>query len=345
MPELPFVSILISTMDRRELLAQTLESLRRLDYPRERIELVVVEETSTPRDPGADRYIVLPRERRGFAWSRNAALQAASHPLVAFTDDDVVVDPNWLRELVAPFENREVGAVAGAVLARPCGILGKTEIVLGFPGGGLKRIARAGEQPSPTHALSTVNAAARREILDRLGGFSERTGIYGGEDSELFGRLTENHLAIFNPRALVYHAARDSLVGIARWFYRRGVSAIALVHLAARRRAGLALRELRNSLAVRLAVVTALVLAFHAPAVLSLVILAAIYYLVMLFRFRFAWRRMGLPVLLLTPATKLLMDASFDLGRARGVLLWASGAFDKDAGAPLDAQRGVSRSR
>ena len=335
-PELPYVSVLISTMDRRELLRQVLESLRRMDYPGEKIELVVVEETSSPEDPGADRYVVLPREGHGFAWSRNAALGAASHPLVAFTDDDVIVDPNWLRELVTPFQNPEVAAVAGAVLAQPSGILGRTEIVLGFPGGGLRRIARAGDAPAPTRGLSTVNAAARRDILNQLGGFSESTGIYGGEDSELFGRLTERYPAIFNPRALVYHRARDSIRGIAGWLYRRGISAIALLHLARSKRFQLVLRELRISLSVRLAVVTALLVAVEAPVLISLSMLAAIYYVVTLVCYRFAWQRMGLSVLLLTPITKLLMDASFDVGRIRGLSLWISGAFDNKNPMPLD---------
>jgi len=343
-PELPHVSVLISTMDRRELLRQAIASLGRLDYPRDRIELIVVEETSSPEDPGADRYIVLPREGRGFAWSRNAALRAASHSLVAFTDDDVIVDPNWLRELVDPFQDAEIAAVAGAVLAQPSGLLGKTEIVLGFPGGGLRRVARAGDGLAPTRGLSTVNAAARRELLTELGGFAESTGIYGGEDSELFGRLTERYAAVFNPRALVYHRARDSMGGIARWFYRRGISAMALLHLARTHRFRRALRELGTSLSIRLAVFTVLLVAVGAPVLRSLSILAAVYYFVTLVRYRFAWQRMGPSVLLLTPITKLLMDAAFDVGRYRGLLLWLSGAFDDKDPMRFDTERGASRS-
>ena len=187
---------------------------------------------------------------------------------------------------MTPFQDPEVAAVAGAVLAQPSGILGRTEIVLGFPGGGLRRIARAGDAPAPTRGLSTVNAAARRDILNQLGGFSESTGIYGGEDSELFGRLTERYPAIFNPRALVYHRARDSIRGIAGWLYRRGISAIALLHLARSKRFQLVLRELRISLSVRLAVVTALLVSVEAPVLISLSMLAAIYYVVTLVRYR-----------------------------------------------------------
>ena len=327
--EPPFVSVLISTKDRRDLLRQALESLRQLDYPRDKMELVVVEETSQPEDPGVDQYVVLPREGRGFAWSRNAALEAATHPLVAFTDDDCIVDRRWLRELAAPFEDGEIGAVAGAVLAQPCGLLGKTEIVLGFPGGGLRRIAWAQEQIRPVLGLSTVNAAARREILETLGGFSESTGIYGGEDSDLFGRLTKDHLAVFNPRALVHHKARDSAIGIARWLYRRGISALNLVRLSRTNRFRSVLDELRSSFLLRLGFVIALLSVLGAPMPAALLVLAVSYYALMIFRYRFAWRPMGLVVLLLTPLSKVLMDTAFDLGRLKGFLLWLTGGFEE----------------
>ena len=325
--ESPFVSVLISTKDRRDLLRQTLESLWQLDYPREKMEVVVVEETSRPEDPGVDRYVVLPREGRGFAWSRNAALRVASHPLVAFTDDDCIVDRRWLRELAAPFEDPEIGAVAGAVLAQPSGLLGKTEIVLGFPGGGLRRIAWAQDQIRPVSGLSTVNAAARRNILETLGGFSEATGIYGGEDSDLFGRLTERHRAVFNPRAMVHHRARDSVGGVAGWLYRRGISAIVLVRISRTHRLRAVLAELRSSPFLRLGFVTALLYSLGAPMATSLFVLAVVYYALMIVRYRFAWRPMGLSVLLLTPLTKVLMDAAFDVGRLKGLLLWFSGSF------------------
>lgn len=323
---LPAVSVLLSSKDRRELLCQAVASLRELDYPPDRLEIVVVEETDSPKDPGADRYVPLPRWGKGFAWSRNAALQAATHPLVAFTDDDCRVDRHWLRELVAPFRSPTVAAVAGGVLSTPCGLVGKTEIVLGFPGGGLKRIFKADDEGwSPTRDLSTVNSAARRERLEELGGFCEATGIYGGEDSELFGRLTEGHLAVFNPRALVYHRARDSFPRIAKWFFRRGIAAVALAHLDRRRRGGLLLEHLRNSLVVRGAIVIGVLLELELPMLFSLLLLAVIYYAAMTARYRFAGKRLGFSVLLLTPITKLVMDSAFEAGRLWGLALWMRG--------------------
>lgn len=337
----PPVSVLVSSKDRRSLLREAVASLRRLDYPARKLEIVVIEETDEPEDPGADRYVSLPREGRGFAWSRNAAVRTATHALVAFTDDDCLVDPRWLRELVAPFEDPEIAAVAGGVLAQPCGILGKTEIVLGFPGGGLRRIARCGgERFSPTRELSTVNAAVRRERILALGGFSEKTGIYGGEDSHFFSRLTERHRAVFNPRALVFHRARDSARGIARWFYRRGIAEITLTRLTAPSRWARFRHHLRTSVLVRIACFAAALalapIATRAP--LLVLVLGLLYYALLLARYRFALAPMGWPVLLLTPFTKLLMDVSFDVGRLRGLVLRESRA-EKASTLPAPAPR------
>lgn len=322
------VSILVSSKDRRELLRQAVASLRDLDYPEDLVEIVVVEETEEPEDPGADRYLSLPREGKGFAFSRNVALRAASHDLVAFTDDDCLVDRRWLRELVAPFEDPEIGAVAGGVLAQPSGVLGRTEIVLGFPGGGLRRIATSnGKRWSPTRELSTVNAAARRELLVGLGGFREETGVYGGEDSELFTRLTERYRAVFNPRALVFHRARDSVRGIARWLYRRGIAEVALTRLDRDRRRHRLVQHTRNSMFLRGVVILAAIVTLELPVVVTLAGLAALYYTAQLWRYRFALRAMGFRVFLLSPVTKLLMDLSFEIGRMKGFAMWFTGRF------------------
>lgn len=327
---LPCVSILLSSKERPELLRQAVASLRQMDYPSARVEIVVVEESASPEDPGADRYVVLPPEGRGFAWSRNVALQTAAHPIVAFTDDDCVVDRRWLKELVAPLADARVAAVAGGVLAQPCGTLGKTEIVLGFPGGGLPRIAEAGNTWKPTRLLSTVNAAARREILEHLGGFAQETGVYGGEDSELFGRLVETHEAVFNPKALVYHRARDSAAGLVRWLYRRGIAAVALMRLDRRRRARHLREHLRGSITLRLLTGVVVLWTSGLPPLPVVAGLAVLYYALMLTRYRFAWNHFSPSVLLLTPVTKTLMDAAFEAGRLRGMMLWATGALGRE---------------
>ncbi len=319
---MPPVSILVSSKDRRVLLREAVASLRRLDYPRSQVEIVVVEETDSPENPGADRYVSLPRTGKGFAWSRNAAVRAASHALVAFTDDDCLVDRSWLRELMAPFEDPKVAAVAGGVLAQPSGILGKTEIVLGFPGGGLRRIASAPEnQWASTRELSTVNAATRRDLVVELGGFCEETGIYGGEDSELFSRLTARHRAVFNPRALVFHRARDSAPAIARWFYRRGLAQVTLAALFSHSAWDRILGHARTSFLLRFACLFSMLFLLGLPIVSSMLTLALLYYALMLVRYRYARRAVGWSVLLLTPLTKLLMDVSFDIGRLAGLVL------------------------
>src|SRR5262245_9973737 len=117
----PNVTVAVCTRDRTANLNTCLESLARIDYPN--IELLVVD-----NDPSNDsterlvrqryphiRYVREPRP--GLDWARNRAILESRGELLAFTDDDVVVDPGWVWGLVEPFEaDPDVMAVTGLVI-------------------------------------------------------------------------------------------------------------------------------------------------------------------------------------------------------------------------------------
>src|SRR5215218_1333526 len=108
----PFVSVVICTRDRAESLCRTLVSVLGVQYPS--FEVVVVD--NAPRTDAtrqvlaglADerlRYVAEPRA--GLSRARNCGVTAARGDIVAFTDDDVVVDPAWLDNLVRGFGRAE----------------------------------------------------------------------------------------------------------------------------------------------------------------------------------------------------------------------------------------------
>src|SRR5262249_59818429 len=100
------VSVVVCTRDRPEALARCLASLRSSRArPRE---LLVVDNASS--GDGTQRVVAgipgvryLREPRPGLAIARNTGVRATTGALVAFTDDDVVVDPNWLSHLARPF--------------------------------------------------------------------------------------------------------------------------------------------------------------------------------------------------------------------------------------------------
>jgi GT2 family glycosyltransferase len=316
----PAVSVLISTKDRRDLLDQTLASLAGLDYPRDRLEIVVVEETDNPRPLPGMRYVPIPREHRGFGYTRNVALAQATHEIVVFTDDDCLVDSRWLRELIAPLLSDEsIVGVAGAVLVPKGSIIGECENILGFPAGGLRSIADSGGQIEPTRSLSTCNCAYRKAAVLEAGGFDLGTK-YSGEDSLLADRITVQHRCVFNPKAIVFHKPRGTFRGIFRWFVRRGRNQVEIHDLVLDRRRHF-WYEMYLSLTVRGLLLLPVIWWAGRWAFPLLTLLAGIYYMTMLWRYRYAVRY-GRPLaaFLLTPVVKVVMDLGMEWGRITG--LW-----------------------
>src|SRR5438046_1967306 len=104
----PHVSVVIPNYNGMEHLEECLSSLARLDYPADRCEVIVVDNASTDGSAkfirkrfAAVRVFEL-LENRGFAAACNRGAHDAHGAVVAFLNNDMRVDPNWLRELVAP---------------------------------------------------------------------------------------------------------------------------------------------------------------------------------------------------------------------------------------------------
>src|SRR5438034_10824107 len=120
----PFASVVISTHERPDPVGACIESILRADYPA--FEILVVDNaprTAATREMVAERFGDDPRVRYlleptpGASAGRNCGLRAASGEVVAFVDDDVLVDRLWLRSLVLGFQAAPGGArVTGMVL-------------------------------------------------------------------------------------------------------------------------------------------------------------------------------------------------------------------------------------
>ena len=116
----PFATVVVPTIARDlERLTATVASLRALDYPR--YEVIVVDNRTGPTIALAlredERVRVVSESRPGASAARNRGVQSAMGELVAFTDDDAVVDPQWLRSIATRFRSDpDVEGVGGLVL-------------------------------------------------------------------------------------------------------------------------------------------------------------------------------------------------------------------------------------
>jgi GT2 family glycosyltransferase len=321
----PEVSVIIITKNRHAAAIAAARTIAAGDYPRERMEIIILEETDNPQPIPVERvrYFTIPEKNKGFAFARNQALAQAQHQIVAFTDDDCQTAPDWLRQLVSTLAaSDQTVAVAGGVLVPPCGPVGQCENILGFPGGGVLYIHLAGGNIISRPTFSTCNCAVRKEPLLRAGGFPESLAT-GGEDQAVSRRLAQDGAILFNPRALVHHAPRDRLFPVLLWFIRRGKAELRV----ARRQENpgpLYRHMVFTSPFFRLAVLAgagALLPVGPAGAGIIIAVALAVYYFSILRRYR--WSRTFHPAIktfVMLPLVKTVMDLGMSLGLIREAL-------------------------
>lgn len=115
----PTVSLIVAAYDEEEVIAAKVANALALDYPRQRLQLIVASDGSADataeraRAAGADLVLELPRG--GKVAAQNAAAAEASGEILAFSDANSAWAPDALRELVAPFADPAVGYVCGQV--------------------------------------------------------------------------------------------------------------------------------------------------------------------------------------------------------------------------------------
>jgi len=210
---LPFVSVVVPTYNRAELLQDCLESLLAQDYSRDRYEIIAVDDGSTDTteqvvrvaqtQPGRSSIRYLRQEHNGVNATRNAGLSAAWGEVVAFVDDDELAPSGHLRRAVELLEKHpEAAGVGGPVedygsgCVRTCPrcSLGRSHI-------------KEAEHLQPVASLLGGNMVLRREVLRAVGFFDEDLSGYG-DDWEWFERPKTRSLSLvflYTPELWIWH--------------------------------------------------------------------------------------------------------------------------------------------
>jgi GT2 family glycosyltransferase len=225
---LPDASLIVCSRNRPALLTDTVASVLGGDHVPS--ELVIVDqsdradpELATRAGDRGCRIRYLWTRSRGLSRASNVGIHAATHDVLVFTHDDVLVTPTWYETLVrALVRVGPDGVVTGQVLPsqaeRPGGIVPTLKV-----------------DPTPAtyegridaDVLLPLNMAMYRSVVTRIGTFDERLGpgtfFPGGEDNDFGFRLLEAGLRIhYVPEAMLYHRAWRSDVVALRYAYGRG---------------------------------------------------------------------------------------------------------------------------
>lgn len=209
----PQVSIIIPAHGRPRQTRSCVESLFALDYPANRLEIIVVDDASTPPlEPAlSDLPIRLLRLNANIGQSaaRNLAAGKASGEILAFIDNDCVAAKDWLKTLVSHFDQANTGIVGGRVIAPAA-----TGKVAAF------EAVRSPLDMGPTESevgpgkwvayIPTCNLLVRREVLLQHGGFDPEMRL--GEDVDFIWRVhASGNRVQYQPAGQIIHYHRERL--------------------------------------------------------------------------------------------------------------------------------------
>ena len=114
--EQPFISVVIPARNAEDIIENCLKSLRELDYPKDRMEVIIADGLSTDRTREiAESYgaKVIANPGLRVVSGRNIGFEAAQGELIAFSDADCVMDRYWLKNSIKYFEDERVAGIGG----------------------------------------------------------------------------------------------------------------------------------------------------------------------------------------------------------------------------------------
>jgi O-antigen biosynthesis protein len=239
------VTVAVCTRNRAAQLPECLDSLRALDYPRDRLDIIVVDNapsdestrTVVGRVPGF-RYVCEPRP--GLDWARNRAILECRSEIIAYTDDDVSVDRGWVRAIAAAFEE-EPHAMCVTGLVVPDEVDTEAQALFerygGFGRGFERQVFRVDVEGGHSAARlyggtgrfgTGANMAFRRTFFDSAGLFDPALDVgtpsNGGGDLDMFFRvLKSGHALVYAPAAIVRHRHRRDYAALRTQIANNGI--------------------------------------------------------------------------------------------------------------------------
>jgi poly-beta-1,6-N-acetyl-D-glucosamine synthase len=198
-PILPRVSLIVPAHDEEDVIAAKLENALALDYPADRLEIVVASDDSRDRTHEivagfADRGVrLIACDRGGKVAAQDRAVRETSGEVVVFGDANVLWEPGALRELVAPLADPEVGMACGRVrLVNPGGGTNQEGLYWRYEMWLRERESRAHSMTGSNGAIYAVRREAYREVDPR----------FGHDLSFPYLMVQNGWRAVYEPRAL-----------------------------------------------------------------------------------------------------------------------------------------------
>ena len=225
----PLVSVVVPCFQAESTLALCLGALAAQRYPRDRYEVIVVDDGSTDGSRAIARahpVRLVEGEHRGASAARNRGVAASEGELVVYVDADCVVGPDFVDGHARAYRRTGGKALVGGAIEmyEP----GATWVSYcdHYSSKWYMQHPRASTARTLEY-LHTTNLGLPRAILDAVGPLDET--LPTGEDVEFCSRVREAGIAmVFDPAIVAFHIARPSLGRYLRRHYRWGAHAVPL---------------------------------------------------------------------------------------------------------------------
>jgi len=203
-----------------------LSSLAKLNYPSEKIEIIVVDDCSSDSTPQVIREFPVTllglKKHRQASFCRNLAARRAKNEILAFIDSDCEADPNWLLELTPAFRENSVAAVGGMIDSfYTTNRLDQYEKVQSSLM--ISSWYKRSDELDRFFYVPACNFLMRKDCFRKLGGF--KNDLHVGEDVDLCWRLQNSGLQVdYRPVGTIFHKHRNRLQAFCRRRFDYGTS-------------------------------------------------------------------------------------------------------------------------
>ena len=231
MNDIPFISIIIPVRNGEKLLPQCLESLKAQSYSLNRCELIISDGMSTDSTVKiAKNYgaITVQNLKLRVGPGRNEGFNVSKGELIAFSDDDCVMDKDWLTNSVKYFADNNVGGISGPTITKNLGGPLGEAIGLVFDlaaGTGISAHRSNDDKVKEVDDLPGCNAIYRREVLGKV--FPIDESLITGEDVEM-NRLIrrQGYKLLYVPDVKLWHYRRPNVFRFYRQMYRFAIGRV-----------------------------------------------------------------------------------------------------------------------
>ena len=223
-----FVSIIVLNWNGRRFIDSFFESINSLDYPRDKFEVLFVDNNSSDdsvnyflsKNISGVKYIQT-GDNYGYSGGNNFGFKEARGEFIAVCNNDLVVDKDWLKNLIGCAQETGADVVVPKVINAHSKLIDNAGSTL-VPDSTWPNVERGKEEPVDNPELNVrkkitafcgASPLFRRSFLETIGLFDRNFFLYW-EDVDLSWRGQKHHKTyVYEPSAIVYHATSGSSGG------------------------------------------------------------------------------------------------------------------------------------